>query len=487
MTVRTRMAPSPTGEYHIGGMRTLLYNYALAKKHNGQFILRIEDTDRERFVEGAMERLIRVIKDYGFSWDEGPEVGGPHAPYIQSERLDIYKKHALELVEKGHAYYCFCTKERLEELRESQKAQGKPTTKYDKHCLSLSKEEIQEKLNSGIPYVIRLNVPENNTVVVKDKILGEITFPTNDIDDQVLLKSDGYPTYHLAVVVDDHLMEINYVLRGMEWLPSTPKHILLYKAFGWDLPIYAHLPLLKEKGGTQKLSKRMGSVAATEFLAEGYLPEALNNFLMFLGWNPGTEKEIYSLEEFINDFSIEKVGKTDLVSFDRDKLLWYNGYYIRQLSAEELFNRLSAWSEKHNIKLYEGAVDNEYVIKVTSLVQERLKTLKEFTEVTEYFFREPKVDQTLLVKQTGSKEKSEDILNSYLNLYSSINKADWTAEFLDEKSHELLKEKEYKPKEAFMTIRVAVSGETATPPLFEVLTLLGKEKTLMRIKQHLSN
>jgi len=267
MNVRTRMAPSPTGEYHIGGMRTLLYNYAQAKKEGGQFILRIEDTDRERLVEGATDRSIQVIRDYGLDWDEGPLVEGPYAPYVQSKRLEIYRKYARQLIDSGHAYYCFCTKERLDKLREEQRAQGVSSTKYDKYCLRLSKEEVQKKLDGCEEYVIRLNVPKNEEVSFDDKILGHISFPTNDLDDQVLIKSDGFPTYHLAVVVDDYLMKINYIMRGMEWLPSTPKHILLYKAFGWELPIYAHLPLLKEQGDTKKLSKRMGSVAAVEFLS----------------------------------------------------------------------------------------------------------------------------------------------------------------------------------------------------------------------------
>ncbi len=278
MNVRTRMAPSPTGEYHIGHIRTVLFNYAFAKAFKGKFIIRIEDTDRERFVEGAVDRILDVIKDYGLGWDEGPRIGGEFAPYVQSERLDLYKKYAIQLVNSGHAYYCFCTPERLDVLRKEQQEQKMPVTKYDKHCSHLSKDEISTRLTKGEQYVIRLKVPENTQIDFHDEVLGDLSINSNDIDDTVLLKSDGYPTYHLAVVIDDHLMHISHVMRGIDWLPSTPKHVLLYRAFGWESPKLIHLPNLKEKGDNKKLSKRFGSVFAISFLEEGYLPEALINF-----------------------------------------------------------------------------------------------------------------------------------------------------------------------------------------------------------------
>ena len=482
MVTRTRMAPSPTGEFHIGSMRTLLYNYALAKRDGGAFILRIEDTDRERHVEGATERLIEVIKDYNLNWDEGPDIGGPNEPYIQSQRLEIYTKYALELVNSGHAYYCFCTKERLDRLREEQRAQGLAATRYDKLCTHLTKEEVAQKLSEKTSYVIRLNVPANETVSFTDEILGTISFPTNDIDDQVLLKSDGYPTYHLGVVIDDHLMGINVIMRGVEWLPSTPKHILLYRAFGWNLPRYGHLPLLKEIGENKKLSKRVGAVGSVEFLNDGYLPEALLNFLMFLGWNPGTEKEIYSLEEFIADFSLEKVHKTDLVVFDRDKLSWYNGYYIRNLETTELYTRLTAWAEKFNKNLLLS--DNQNTnIKVLELVKERMKTLSDFNILTNYFFKAPLIDLDLLLKQVGDKERTKEILQSFLTTYEEVTEKDWNSAFLDELSHSVLEKKGYKPKEAFMTLRVGVTGSTTTPPLFDVLEVLGQKETIFRMKE----
>jgi glutamyl-tRNA synthetase len=475
------MAPSPTGEYHIGSMRTLLYNYAFAKKNGGEFILRIEDTDRERFVEGATERLIQVIKDYGLNWDEGPDNGGPHAPYVQSERLELYKKQAEELVRKGNAYYCFCSKERLDSLREEQRNKGYPSTKYDKHCLALTGDEVQKNLKSGKPYVIRLNVPADQEVSFEDIVLGNIKFSTNDIDDQVLLKSDGYPTYHLAVVVDDHEMEINYIMRGVEWLPSTPKHILLYNALGWDIPAYAHLPLLKEKGGTKKLSKRMGSIAAVDFLSEGYLPEALLNFLMFLGWNPGTEKELYTLEEFINDFSIERIQKTDLVSFDREKLFWYNGQYIRGTDVKVLWSRIKEWIQKYGENPgYE--MEDDYSTKVLTLVQDRMRVLADFIPLTGYFYHEVTPDESILTSFAESSTRASEILKVFENEYGNLTDEKWVSSDLDKASHELIAGAGYKPKEAFMTLRVALTGETATPPIFDILALLGKQKSLSRIR-----
>ena len=475
------MAPSPTGEYHIGSMRTMLYNYALAKKEGGQFILRIEDTDRERFVEGATERLMDVINAYGLNWDEGPRVGGPHAPYIQSERLETYKEYANQLVESGHAYYCFCSKERLDTLREEQRKAGMPSTKYDKYCLNLPKDKVKENLDAGLSYVIRLNVQADQEISFDDKVLGHITFPSKDVDDQVLLKSDGFPTYHLGVVVDDHLMEVNWVMRGVEWLPSTPKHILRYKAFGWELPTYAHLPLLKEKGDTKKLSKRMGSVAAHEFLLDGYLPEALINFLMFLGWNPGTEKEIYSLDEFVKDFSVERIQKTDLVVFDRDKLAWYNGQYIRMLSAQDLWERLKKWMSEYD-QQPEYKMEDTYSIKVQSLVQDRMRVFADFLPLTNYFYIDFDCPVELLVAQSGSESRAKEILETFYNLLKELSVENWHSKFLDELCHRIISEKGYKPKESFMTLRVASTGQTATPPIFDIIELLGQEKTLSRIE-----
>ena len=474
------MAPSPTGEYHIGHVRTLLYNYAFAKQNNGKFLIRIEDTDRERYVEGSVAKILDVITDYGFTWDEGPKVGGPYAPYVQSERLEVYKKYAYDLVEKGAAYRCFCSEERLEKLREAQRKQGLPTTKYDRCCLKLSKEEVEKNVKDKKKYVIRLKVPENKIITFHDEVLGNVSINSNDLDDQVLLKTDGFPTYHLAVVVDDHLMEITHVMRGIDWLPSTPKHILLYEAFGWGLPKYIHLPNLKELGGTKKLAKRFGSVAATEFLEEGYLPEALVNFIMFLGWNPGGDREIYSLDEFIKLFSIEKIHKTDLIAFDRQKLLWLNGHYIRNIKVEELHERLEKWAKKFNVKLNSEKFPKDFNIKVLSLVQERIKVFKEFNDWTKYFYEEPKIEQEMLISFCSDGKKAKEILESFRKLYESVDK--WARESLDKVSHGLLTQKSYTPKEAFMTLRIAITGEKTTPPIFDILEVLGKSESLKRLK-----
>lgn len=478
------MAPSPTGEYHIGHIRTVLYDLALARKLDGKFLIRIEDTDRHRFVEGATDRILDVIKDYGLDWDEGPRVEGDKGPYIQSERLDIYKKYAEELVEKDAAYYCFCSKERLDELRKEQQSKGAPITKYDKACTKLSKQETTDRLAAGEAHVIRLNVPENRDITFKDEVFGEVTINTSAMDDQILLKSDGYPAYHLAVVVDDHLMEVTHVMRGNDWIPSTPKHVLLYEAFGWDLPVYAHLPNLKEKDSNKKLSKRFGPVSAISFLEEGYLPEALLNFLMFLGWNPGTEKEIYTLEEFIEDFSIEKIHKTDLVVFDRDKLLWTNGHYIREMSPEDLYERIISWKDKFDVTFPEGFLDANVGMKVLSLIQERLKKFDEISELTSYFFETPAIDKELLVSYTKDPARTKEILESFITLFEGID--NWEVSKLEDASHKLLEEKSYKPKEAYMTLRVALSGVSATPPIFDTLEFLGKEEVITRLKSAFS-
>lgn len=475
------MAPSPTGEYHIGHIRTVLYNYAYAKKHQGQFIIRIEDTDRERYVEGAIESILDVIRQYGLDWDEGPDKGGDSGPYVQSERLELYKEHTQKLVDDGYAYPCFCTEKDLEEMRSKQRAQGKPNTVYDGRCSRLDPGERDKMIEQGKPHVIRLKVPSDQIVKVKDEVYGKLEFDTNEIDDSVLLKSDGYPTYHLAVVVDDHLMNITHVLRGNDWLPSTPKHVLLYQAFGWELPTYVHLPNLKEMGENKKLSKRYGSIYAEDFLKEGYLVEAMLNFLMFLGWNPGGEKEIYSLQEFVNDFSIERVHKTDLVAFDREKLLWMNGHYIRQMSERELCRKIKVWSQKYDIDLPCGEEPRDYHFKVLSLVKDRMRRFSQYHELTHYFYHSPDIDNKLLTKFSGSEEKAKVILQGFYDLYKEVPEKKWVVGHLEKISYDFVKKNSFKNKEAFMTLRVAVTGETATPPIFDVMNVLGKDEALSRV------
>ncbi|KKQ64443.1 MAG: Glutamate-tRNA ligase [Candidatus Shapirobacteria bacterium GW2011_GWF1_38_23] len=414
--VRTRMAPSPTGELHIGGLRTLLYDYALARQNHGQFILRLEDTDQKRHVEGAESRIFQVIKDYGLSWDEGPDIGGPYGPYVQTKRLNIYQKYIKELLDQDLAYYCFCSEQRLTEMREVQKAAHK-VPKYDRHCLKLSSKEIKQKIENGEKYVIRLKMPDNENIVFKDLIRGEIKFNTNELDDQVLIKSDGIPTYHFAVVVDDHLMKITHIFRGEEWISSTPKQILLYKYFKWEVPNFAHLTVLLDPSGHGKMSKRHGSTHARAFLDDGYLPEAMLNFLMLLGWNPGTDKELFTLDEFIKEFNLEHLHKKSPI-FDRKKLDYFNGLYIRQKSDEELFPYFK--------KFLPQASDEQIKILIPVL-KERLIKFSDLSEQVKFLFEDVDYDKDLLLKKGTSSElaaemlnKTKELLSDFTNLSSRI-------------------------------------------------------------------
>jgi len=462
-TVRTRMAPSPTGDIHIGSLRTALYAYAFAKKNNGKFILRIEDTDQKRLVEGSADRALKIFKDFGLVYDEGPDVGGDYGPYIQTERLDIYQKYIKELLDKNLAYYCFCTEERLTEMRKIQKA-AKKVPKYDRHCLNLSPAEIQENLKKGIPYVIRMKIPDNETIVFNDLIRGQIKFNTNDIDDQVLIKSNGIPTYHFAVVVDDHLMKISHVIRAEEWISSTPKHILLYRFFGWEVPQIAHLTVLLDPTHSGKMSKRYGSVFAQQFLDDGYLPDAILNFLMLLGWNPGTDRELFTLEEFIQEFSLEHLHKKSPI-FDRKKLDYFNGLYIRQKSNEELFPYFQ--------KFLPAASDEQIKILIPVL-KERLIKFSDLPGQVKFLFEDIDYDKELLLKKGTSPElaiemltKTKELLSDFTNLVSRIQN--------------LVSTNAWNTGEFFMVFRVAICGSAFTPPVVECLPALGKEGTLRKI------
>ena len=337
--VRTRFAPSPTGYLHIGGLRTALYAWLFARKNDGVFVLRIEDTDQNREVQGAKDVIFSTLKSTGLYYDEGPDVGGDYGPYIQSERKDIYNKHAHMLLESGAAYRCFCTKERLAEQRKLAESKGQNYT-YDKHCLHLTQEQIQQKLDAGEPYVIRQNMPTQGETTYSDAVFGDITVPNSDLDDNVLLKTDGMPTYNLANVVDDHLMDITHVIRGMEYLSSTPKYNHLYRAFGWEIPVYIHLPVVM-KDKQRKLSKRYGDASFEDFISKGYLKEALLNYIALLGWSPGTDQEIFTLDELAAAFSIEGISKSPAI-FDTDKLKWMNAQYIRALSTDDFIKECDA-------------------------------------------------------------------------------------------------------------------------------------------------
>lgn len=467
--VRTRMAPSPTGDIHVGSMATLLKNYAFAKHHEGKFVLRIEDTDQAREVEGGVKQILNVIKEYGLSWDEGPEVGGPHAPYIQSERLDLYTKYADQLVKMDMAYHCFCSKERLEKVREKQRAAKQPPG-YDGHCRHLSQAEVEAKLAQNTPHVIRLKVPRDQNIEFTDLIRGKIVVNSNEVGDQVLLKSDGFPTYHLAVVVDDHLMEITHIMRGEEWISSTPKHVLLYQAFGWSLPTYAHIPVFLNPDGKGKMSKRKGTVSAQSFLDRGYLPEALLNFFMILGWASSDQREILSLEEYIEEFDPKDISPKS-VAFDIKKLQWLNGVYIRKLSREELRRRLQPFLPTDYPK--------DLLEKVLPLIFERLVTLADIDELTDFFYKEIMPDTTQLIKKSSVQDVTTELEKTIAELK---NIEQWNTSAIEEKIRTLQETNDWKRGQYFMMLRIAVTGRAHTPPLFETIEVLSKKITLSRLQ-----
>lgn len=464
MTVRTRIAPSPTGEdLHLGNLYTALINYLWAKKNQGEFIVRIEDTDRERLIPGAEEKILSTLKQYGLLYDEGPDIGGDYGPYRQSERLAIYKKYALELVKKGKAYYCFCSKERLDEIRKKMLAEKK-IPRYDGHCRSLSQKEIAERLAKNLPSVIRLKVPPDQKIIVDDLLRGKVSFDSSTIDDQVLLKSDGYPTYHLAVVVDDYLMKITHVIRAEEWLSSTPKHVLLYQAFGWQLPIFCHLPILRNPDRS-KLSKRKNPVWASWYLGQGFLPEAVLNYLALMGWAHPEEKEIFSLKELMKVFDLKDI-KTVGPAFDLVKLEWMNGEYIRKLKIEDI---------KLKILEFIGRGYQEKIVEKTiPLIQERIKKISDYLPLCEFFFKRP-------VRYEIDLRNKKDLLKHIYDCLQTID--DWKANVIGEKMQNLAKKLNIKTGEFFMYLRVAITGKKISPPLNESMEILEKKECLERIKR----
>lgn len=470
--IRTRIAPSPTGFPHIGTIYQVLFDYAYAKKHGGRFIVRIEDTDRTRFVEGAEEVIYQSLDWFGLAEDESPRKVGEYGPYRQSERLEIYKKYAEELLEKGHAYYCFCTKERLEEMRQQQQ-ERKELPMYDKHCRNLSSDTIKQNLAAKLPHVIRMKIPENKKIIFHDLIIGDIEFDSNTLDDQVIVKSDGYPTYHLGVVVDDHLMEITHIFRGKEWIPSTPKHVLLYEFFGWDMPIHAHLPLILNDQGKGKLGKRFGHASVDFYRDAGYLPEAVLNYLSNIVWNHPEEKEIYSLQEFTDLLDIEKVTSQG-ARFDLQKLTWMNGEYIRAMKTEDLTQKIIEFVKEYNL----GDYSEELIKKVVPLVQERIKTLREFDEYARFFIQPRGFDR-------ASQQSAEDleILHKIHATLSDIPEDQWTIETLNRELQALAEKEEMGFGKFFMLIRLAITGKKITPPINESLVILGKTETLARLSK----
>lgn len=473
MKVRTRMAPSPTGDMHVGSLSISLKNYAFAKKHGGEFILRIEDTDKVREVDDGVEAIQQILKDYSIDWDEGPGIGGEFGPYIQSQRLHIYKEMCQKLVDSGKAYHCFCTRERLEELKQQQTL-AKTPPKYDGFCKNLSKEEVNEKLSKNVESVVRLTIPKNRDIKFNDLIRGEIIVNSDTINDQVLMKSDGYPTYHLAVVVDDHLMQITHIMRGEEWITSTPKHILLYEAFGWEPPVHAHIPVFLNPDGKGKMSKRKGTVSARSFLDRGYLPEALLNFFMILGWARTDEVEIMSLDEYIEKFDPADVSPKSVV-FDIKKLDWINGIYIRNLEIPKLKEKL--------LKFVPKSFPIEKLDLIIPLIRERLEKLSDFDELTNFFYQDIEQDKQLLLKKSNQEEVVEQLKITKAQIDKII---DWSNENLEKEIRLMQESNDWKKNQYFMMLRIAVTGKKATPPLFETINAIGRELVIKRLDQSIS-
>lgn len=497
---RVRFAPSPTGYLHVGGLRTALYNYLFAKKNNGTFILRIEDTDQKRFVAGAAENLIKTLDAMGIQHDEGIFLSsdtlvskGECGPYAQSERLEIYKTHIKKLIDSHKAYYCFCSVGRLAALREEQ-IQNKLSAKYDKFCLSLSPEVIEESLTANGPYVVRLNVDENRgDIVFEDTVRGRVIIHARDVDDQILIKSDGFPTYHLAVVIDDHLMGITHVIRGDEWISSTPKHVLLYEAFGWETPVFAHLPLLLNPDKS-KLSKRQGDVAAEDYLEKGYLKETLINFVALLGWNPGqgNTQEIFSLSELVERFDLTQVHKAGAV-FDLKKLDWMNAEYIKRLTPEELYEHgmpflevkefFKAWNSQQLTLNEKEKI--EFVKKILTIERERLTKLSDIGDNNPFFFvSELSYDETLLHWKQNTKEMTREALEKAHKILSELDATNWAKKEIIEK---ILMEAAGEQRGDFLwPLRVALTGVERSPSPFEVAWVLGKEESLKHLKKALN-
>lgn len=475
--IRLRFAPSPTGFLHIGNLRTVLFGYALAKSMGGKFILRIEDTDQKRKVEGSIESLINILDWLNFKFDEGPHIGGNYGPYIQTERLDIYQKYVKELIDKGEAYYCFCSEDRLNSMRQEQEV-NKQAPHYDGYCRDLSQEEINEKLKNGEKFVIRQKIPKGEIIEVMDELRGKITFKTDDLDDQVLMKSNGIPTYQLAAIIDDHLMEISHVTRGDEWLASFPKNVLLYKSFGWEIPKFIHLPLILNKTGG-KLSKRQGDVFVEDYRKKGYLPEAIINFCALLGWHPKDDQEILSLSEIIEKFGINGMGSSPAI-FDLDKLDYLNGYYIRQKSSEELFTLCYPYLMEAG--LINKKTDNVFIKKVIDLNKDRLKKIEDIVPLSEFLFKDTlDYDKNLLIWKDLDLDKIKNNLQEIHNLLKDVNKENWNREYLENLIFSYIKNNNKKNGDYLWPLRVSLSGEKNSPSPLEIAEVLGKEKSLNRI------
>lgn len=482
--IRTRFAPSPTGYLHIGSLRTALYDYLIAKQKGGDFLLRIEDTDRERYIQDGVSNIVRSLTWAGIAADEGVKFDednkiiqiGNRGPYIQSEKLEVYQKYAKQLLAEGHAYHCFCTVARLDDLRREQQTQKQPTG-YDGYCRNYSLGEAEEKIASGQKYVIRMKMPKEGETVFNDLVHGEIRVKNELVDDQVIIKSDGFPTYHFAVVIDDHEMEITHVIRGDEWIPSVPKHLQLFKYFGWEAPQFAHLPLLLNLDKS-KLSKRQGDVSVEDYAKKGYLPEAVINFIAFLGWNPGSEQELFTLEELIKEFSLERVGKAGAI-FNLQKLNWYNQQYIRKMDLAQFSERARPFLLSSG--LIDDSFDNKKLEPILALEKERVTTLAELPDAVKFIFKLPEYESGLLVWKKSTAEETKTLLSKTNDLLKDIEAKDWDAGCLKSKLDEWIKQNNYSNGEIFWPLRVALSGQQNSPGPFEIASVLGKEESLRRI------
>lgn len=481
--VRTRFAPSPTGFLHVGGLRTALYSYLIAKQNGGKFLLRIEDTDQKRSVEGAVQSLLNslywagIYPDEGVTMDEAGKISqtGDNGPYIQSERLEIYKKHADDLITQGDAYYCFCTEERLTTLREDQQ-KNNLAPRYDGLCRKIDAHEAKKRASTGVPHVIRMKMPLVGEIEWDDAIRGRVSFRNDLVDDQVIIKTDGFPTYHLAAVVDDHLMEITHVVRGEEWVSSTPKHLKLYEYFGWQAPVFAHLSLLLN-ADKSKLSKRQGDVAVEDYAKKGYLPQAMINFVAFLGWNPGTEKEIFSLDELVKEFKIEKIGKSGAV-FNLEKLDWYNREYLKKMDNLELAKNVLPWFKGAGYDI----TDLDYLAKVVSLEKERVTTLSELPAAVGFVFKLPEYDKNLLVWKKSTPEEAKKILQELVDLLNTKSVQPWDKASLESTIGEWIKTNGYTNGSVLWPLRVALSGSDKSPGPYEIAVVLGETECKIRLQ-----
>ncbi len=475
MEVRTRFAPSPTGFMHLGGVRTALYNYLFAKKMGGKFILRIEDTDQERYVEGATEVIYDTLRRCGMNWDEGPDVGGDYGPYIQSERKSFYLPYAKQLIASGHAYYCFCTEDELEKRRKA--AQEKDEVfKYDKHCLHLSKEEIDRRLAEGQSYVIRMNCPVDGESTYHDLVYGDMTFPNETLDDMILIKADGMPTYNFANVIDDHLMGITHVMRGAEYLSSTPKYNLLYDAFGWQRPEYVHLPTVM-RDAKHKLSKRDGDAYYSDFIDKGYLTEALINYLALIGWNPGDDREFFTMDELVDAFDVSRLNKAPGI-FDVDKLTWFNAEYIRRMDFDRYLQLVTPWFDR-----VLGGKGIDYH-RLAELMKDRTEIFSRVPDMVAFLAELPDYDLELYThkKMKSNPEVAKNALALCLPVLEAIPEADWKETSIHDRIMEAISGAGLKNGAVLWPLRIALSGLASTPGgAMEIAYLLGKEETLRRI------